>query len=289
MRKQNVGAPRRGSDDNGTPKDDALERQPSKTSAPSSQAASQKLPPFHPLADMFPLLEGKEFDDLVEDIRKNGLQLEIDMADGKIIDGRNRARACIEAGEKIRFTERRRFKSDAGIIAFIISRNIHRRHLTAEQKRDLIAKLLEAEPTKSDTAHAKTAKVSKNTVAKIREKMERRGQIDHVEKRTDTLGRSQPASKPPASKPPKADSSRAGLGDDKPVPEAAVGVSQPSPSASRPESESGKTTALIDFAKFTIANIKSGHLKVTADVTVSDSQDRYREWRDLKDRVAGSS
>ena len=34
--------------------------------------------------------------------------------------------------------------------AFVISANIYRRHLTAEQKRDLIAKLLKADPSKSD-------------------------------------------------------------------------------------------------------------------------------------------
>jgi hypothetical protein len=139
---------------------------------------------------MFPLLEGPEFADLVEDIRKNGLQLDIDMADGKIIDGRNRARACIEAGERLRFTEQR-FKSDAGIAAFIISRNIHRRHLTAEQKRDLIAKLLATDPAKSDRQIAKTAGVSHPTVARVRIKMEESGDVEKVSTSIDTKGRAQ--------------------------------------------------------------------------------------------------
>jgi hypothetical protein len=264
---------------NGTRRDAVVEQpQPSKTSQ-----VAVKLLPFHPLADMFPLLEGQDFIDLVEDIRKNGLRQEIDIYQGKIIDGRNRARACIEAGVEPKYHERR-FNTEPGIAAFVISQNIHRRHLAAEQTRDLIAKLLIADPEKSDRQIAKQVGRSQPYVGKVRKGLEKSGDVKTVITRTDTKGRKQPASKPP-----KADSSRAGLGDDKPVPEAAVGVSQPSPSASRPESESGKTAALIDFAKFTIANIKSGHLKVTADVTVSDSQDRYRKWRDLKDRVAGSS
>jgi hypothetical protein len=39
--------------------------------------------------------------------------------------------------------------------AFVISANIRRRHLTAEQKRDLIAKVLKAQPRKSNRQIAK--------------------------------------------------------------------------------------------------------------------------------------
>jgi hypothetical protein len=57
------------------------------------------------------------------------------------------------------------------------------------------------------------------------------------------------------------------------------------PPASDWKTEMHETTALIDFAKFTIANVKSGHLKVTQDESVPESAARYRKWRDLKDRV----
>src|ERR1700730_10409606 len=138
MRKQQNGAP-------GTPTVDAVEQ---KTSNKSSQA-DIKLLPFHPLADMFPLLEGKDFDDLVEDIKKNGLREKIDLYQGKIADGRNRYRALLRlgvdpSGEPDKYFRKAIYTHTIGgeiapheqtnddrVTAYVISRNIHRRHLTA--------------------------------------------------------------------------------------------------------------------------------------------------------------
>ena len=51
---------------------------------------------FHALATLFPLLDTPGFDELVADIRAHGLREPIVMFEGKVLDGRNRYRACIE-------------------------------------------------------------------------------------------------------------------------------------------------------------------------------------------------
>jgi hypothetical protein len=80
------------------------------------------------------------------------------------------------------------------------SLNLHRRHLTAEQRRERIEKALRANPERSDRSIAKEVGQDHKTIAAKREGMEARGEIPHVEKRTDTKGRQQPATKPPTTK-----------------------------------------------------------------------------------------
>jgi hypothetical protein len=81
---------------------------------------------YHPIANIFPLMEGEEFDQFVEDIRENGLIEPIILHEGAILDGRNRYRACQIAGVRTRFLEPR--LEDP--FNWVISKNLHRRHLS---------------------------------------------------------------------------------------------------------------------------------------------------------------
>ncbi|KKL87285.1 hypothetical protein LCGC14_1936200, partial [marine sediment metagenome] len=58
----------------------------------------------HPIADLFPLMEAADLDDLAADIREHDLREAIWLhPDGSILDGRNRFRACEIAGVEPRF------------------------------------------------------------------------------------------------------------------------------------------------------------------------------------------
>lgn len=84
----------------------------------------------HPAAQMFPMMEGEAFDAFVDDINKHGLQQPIAvLPDGSILDGRNRLRACEVLGvEPWTVTV-----DPESPLAYVLSANKHRRHLTSSQ------------------------------------------------------------------------------------------------------------------------------------------------------------
>jgi len=92
-----------------------------------------KEPSFHPEAAFYPLIEGTEFSELIEDIKKNGLIEPIVLLDGQIIDGRNRYRACVEAGITPSYVR----KTIKNPTEYVLSRNHYRRHLTPDDRRKL--------------------------------------------------------------------------------------------------------------------------------------------------------
>jgi hypothetical protein len=162
---------------------------------PAKLARQQTEIAFHPVADTFPLMEGEEFDALVADVKQHGLNEPIVLYENKVLDGRNRHRACRIAGVDQHY---RQFSGTyAEAVAFVFSANIHRRHLTPGQKRDAITRLVKLDPRKSDRQIAETVKADHKTVAAVRRKAEGRGEIPHVATRTDSRGRDQPASKVP--------------------------------------------------------------------------------------------
>jgi hypothetical protein len=135
---------------------------------------------FHELANEWPLIEGDEFEDLVEDIRKNGIRVTIVLYQGKILDGRNRYRAAIEAVHK--FTERdfKNLSPGEDPEEFVSSVNGHRRNLDTKQKQALIEKKINRHPHLKDPAIARLVCCDRKTVTSVREKMK-----EKVEKLAD--------------------------------------------------------------------------------------------------------
>jgi N6-adenosine-specific RNA methylase IME4 len=95
---------------------------------------------FHPVASIFPLMVEDEFNDLVTDIKQNGLLEPIWLdKDGLIIDGRNRYLACKRALVE---PEYRTYDGDGSLVALVVSLNLKRRHLTGGQKAMLSLKII---------------------------------------------------------------------------------------------------------------------------------------------------
>jgi hypothetical protein len=151
--------------------------------------------PFHPLADIFPLMEGDDFEALVGDMKRRGFrpQFPIIIFEDQNLDGRNRARAAEKAGIEPVYTEFRGTTQEAE--RFVIQANIHRRHLTASQKRDLLKKLLKKNPEQSDRSLGKITRLDGKTVAIERRRMEATAEIPQLEK---TVGKDGKSRKRPA-------------------------------------------------------------------------------------------
>jgi len=149
-------------------------------------------------------MEGEEFDALVADIKANSLNEDIVLYDGMILDGRNRYRACLAAGHsagyialRCKSADKVRALNDATALAYVISKNLCRRHLTPEQKREVLAKLVAAQPEKADRVLAKQAGVDNHQIARARKRAEATGTAVPVDKRVgkDGKARKQPATK----------------------------------------------------------------------------------------------
>lgn len=85
---------------------------------------------FHPIANMFPLIDGEDWTRFVDDVRAHGLKHDIVLHEGQILDGRNRYRACVEAGIAPRF---RTLGDGEDPWSTVWSLNAERRHLEKGQ------------------------------------------------------------------------------------------------------------------------------------------------------------
>ena len=157
--------------------------------------------PIHPAADLLPMMSEPELLELGQDILKRCLLEGVALFDGQLLDGRNRLDAMEKAnvrlvvdGQLDRNIPHRNVRG-CDPVAYVLSKNIHRRHLTNEQRLELISKLVTATPEKSDRQIAEQAQASPTTVGKIRKKLETTGRVSTVDTRTDKGGRKQQAHK----------------------------------------------------------------------------------------------
>lgn len=106
----------------------------------------------HEYAELFPMMEAAELEKLAADVKDNGLAhpLVLDQH-GRLVDGRNRQKACEMAGVEPA-TQTRHFADDAAVLRFVVGANVHRRHLSESQRAMIAAQVanLEDGQKKSD-------------------------------------------------------------------------------------------------------------------------------------------
>jgi len=104
---------------------------------------------IHPLAAVFPMMHGQDFDDFKADIEANGLREPLVVHEDQVLDGRNRYRACRELGIDPTFVD---WDGKGSMLGFILSRNVQRRHMTEGQRvvtAARLAKLSRGRPAKN--------------------------------------------------------------------------------------------------------------------------------------------
>lgn len=126
---------------------------------------------FHEYCLLFPQADQKTIDDISADIKVNGQNEPIILYQGKILDGRNRYLACRMVGVEPSFKE---FTGDEPL-QYVISKNLHRRHLNESQRAMLAQKVydmlkndLDADVTQDDMkAQFNVSPKSIRTAAKV--------------------------------------------------------------------------------------------------------------------------
>lgn len=140
---------------------------------------------LHPLSTLFPRLVGAEFESLVSDIALNGLREPIVLHDGMILDGGNRSAACVAAGVEPRYIE----FSGGNIVTFVLSANLHRRHLSPGQAAAIVA-------SAQDWAKAQTVGNPQfgnvTGLATVADRMDQSGASDKTQRQADKVAKADP-------------------------------------------------------------------------------------------------
>lgn len=143
---------------------------------------------LHPLCTLFPRVEGEALDALIADIKANGLREPITLHDGMILDGGNRYAACAAAGIEPKFVQ----FDGASIGAFVLSANLHRRHLSPGQQAAIVASVQDwakAEGRGGDRKSDQTATLPLDTVA---DRAAQSGASERTQRMADKVVRADP-------------------------------------------------------------------------------------------------
>jgi hypothetical protein len=110
---------------------------------PEADLRPTRIGPYevHPLANCFPMMRGDQLEDFLKDIKEHGQLSPVVLLEGKILEGRNRALAAYELGKELNTVEFDELGTDQKPLEYVISSNLHRRHLSDKERVQLAAQL----------------------------------------------------------------------------------------------------------------------------------------------------
>ena len=142
---------------------------------------------FHTITNIFPMMSEEEFTDLMEDIKKHGLRETIWTWKGEIVDGRNRYLACTKAGIEPQLRE---WDGEGSLVEFVVSLNLHRRHLSQSQKamisENMLPFLEEEAKERQAIGHYNAPQYKENPVREIIPEQDKGRARDHAAKLVGT-------------------------------------------------------------------------------------------------------
>lgn len=148
------------------------------------------------LFQFLPRLSDDEYAALEKSIREHGVQVPIVVDENdSVVDGHHRK----EIAERLGAQCPRRSAmglDEAQKRTLALSLNLDRRHMTREQKREVLTKSLTADPELSDREHAKRVGVAHTTVGRVRSELEATGALHQSDTRLSADGRQRPATQP---------------------------------------------------------------------------------------------
>jgi hypothetical protein len=155
-----------------------------------------------PYADLLPPLRPEERQALAENIRRRGVLVDVVVTeDYEVLDGHNRLEIAAELGLAHVPIEVMTGLSGEQKRQLALDLNLHRRHLSREEIREVIERSLRADPGQSDRAIADTLKVDHKTVGVARKRLEAGGEIPHLGSTKGKDGKKQPRKKKERDKP----------------------------------------------------------------------------------------
>ena len=146
----------------------------------------------HPLSKVWGDMSPKEFEELVEDVRKHGVREPVKVFEGMVLDGWHRYTAAVVAEKECRLEH---YTGDDPR-AYVVSENLHRRHLTPGERADRVNEVYDTPltgsnqytdgedapdgaPIKTQAEKAKLAGVGRRTIQRLDRKLKaKRGEVE---------------------------------------------------------------------------------------------------------------